>query len=74
MFLETFLVMASRAPVALLMLMLGLSSLLGSVLYSSYVAAFIGLGLTFWGARLPRPCQHDIECVRQILEEVASTD
>jgi hypothetical protein len=22
---------------------------------------------------LPRPCQHDIECVRQILEETAST-
>jgi hypothetical protein len=23
---------------------------------------------------LPRPCQHDIECVRQILEETASAD
>jgi hypothetical protein len=38
--------------IALLILILGLSSLLGSVLYNSYVAAFIGLGLTFWGALL----------------------
>jgi hypothetical protein len=38
--------------VAFLMLVLGLFSLSTSVLYSSYVAAFIGLGLTFWGALL----------------------
>ena len=38
--------------IALMMLVLGLVSLLGSVLYSSYVAAFIGLGLSFWGALL----------------------
>lgn len=38
--------------VALTMLILGLLSLLGSAFYSSYVAAFIGLGLSFWGALL----------------------
>jgi len=38
--------------VALLMLILGLSSLLGSVFYSSYVAAFVGVSLSFWGALL----------------------
>lgn len=38
--------------IALMMLVLGLVSLLGSAAYNSYVAAFIGLGLTFWGALL----------------------
>jgi hypothetical protein len=38
--------------VALMMLILGLVSLLGSAVYDSYVAAFVGLGLTFWGALL----------------------
>jgi hypothetical protein len=38
--------------IALLMLVLGPVSLLGSVVYNSYVAAFVGLGLTFWGALL----------------------
>jgi hypothetical protein len=38
--------------IALIMLVLGLVSLSGSAFYSSYVAAFIGLGLTFWGALL----------------------
>jgi hypothetical protein len=33
-----------------LMLLLGLVALLGSFLSSSYILAFIGLGLTFWGA------------------------
>jgi hypothetical protein len=33
-----------------LMLMLGLIALLSSVFVSSYILAFIGLGLTFWGA------------------------
>lgn len=32
------------------MLLLGLIALLSSILYSSYILAFIGLGLTFWGA------------------------
>jgi hypothetical protein len=31
------------------LLLLGLGSLIGSVYYSSYILAFIGLGLTFWG-------------------------
>lgn len=38
--------------IALMMLVLGLVSLLGSAVYNSYVAAFIGLGLTLWGALL----------------------
>lgn len=38
--------------IALTMLVLGLVSLLGSAAYNSYVAAFVGLGLTFWGALL----------------------
>jgi hypothetical protein len=38
--------------IALMMLVLGLVSLLGSAVYNSYVAAFVGLGLTFWGALL----------------------
>jgi hypothetical protein len=38
--------------IALMLLVLGLVSLLGSTAYNSYVAAFIGLGLTFWGALL----------------------
>jgi hypothetical protein len=38
--------------VALAMLILGFASLLASALYDSYVSAFIGLGLTFWGALL----------------------
>jgi hypothetical protein len=38
--------------IALMLLVLGLVSLLGSTAYNSYVAAFIGLGLTFWGAIL----------------------
>jgi hypothetical protein len=46
--------------VALLMLVLGLVSLLGSAFYASYVAAFIGLGLAFWGALLLflKPTKH----------------
>ena len=38
--------------IALMMLALGLVSLLGSAFYASYVAGFIGLGLTLWGALL----------------------
>jgi hypothetical protein len=38
--------------IALMLLVLGLVSLLGSAVYNSYVAAFVGLGLTFWGALL----------------------
>lgn len=38
--------------IALMMLILGLASLLGSAFYASYVAGFIGLGLAFWGALL----------------------
>jgi hypothetical protein len=38
--------------IALMMLVLGLVSLLGSAAYNSYVASVIGLGLTFWGALL----------------------
>lgn len=37
-------------PIAYSMLLLGLVALLGSFLSSSYILAFIGLGLTFWGA------------------------
>jgi hypothetical protein len=33
-------------------LLLGLISLLASAVYDSYVAAFVGLGLTFWGVLL----------------------
>jgi len=40
-------------PIAYSMLLLGLVALLGSILSSSYVLAFIGLGLTFWGALFP---------------------
>jgi len=36
--------------IAFLMLLLGLVSLLMSFLLGSYILAFIGLGLTFWGA------------------------
>jgi hypothetical protein len=36
--------------IALMVLVLGLVSLLGSAAYNSYVVAVIGLGLTFWGA------------------------
>ncbi len=36
--------------VSLGMLILGLISLLASAIYDSYVAAFVGLGLAFWGA------------------------
>ena len=38
--------------VALVLLVLGLVSLLGSAFSNSYVVAFIGLGLAFWGALL----------------------
>jgi hypothetical protein len=38
--------------VPIVMLVLGLVSLLGSAFYVNYVLAFIGLGLTFWGALL----------------------
>jgi hypothetical protein len=38
--------------VALMLFVLGLVSLLGSTFSNSYVAGFIGLGLTFWGALL----------------------
>jgi hypothetical protein len=40
------------SKVALIMLLLGLISLLASAIYDSYVLAFIGLGLAFWGALL----------------------
>jgi hypothetical protein len=40
----------ARDTVPYLLLLLGLASLLTSAFYSSYVLAFIGLGLTFWGA------------------------
>jgi hypothetical protein len=36
----------------LMLLFLGLISLFASAIYTSYVTAFIGLGLTFWGALL----------------------
>ena len=39
-------------PIALGMLTLGLAFLFSSVFYSSYIPAFVGLGLTFWGALL----------------------
>ncbi|MCJ7719716.1 hypothetical protein MUO69_07290 [Candidatus Bathyarchaeota archaeon] len=39
-------------PIALGMLTLGLAFLVLSVLYSSNTPAFVGLGLTFWGALL----------------------
>jgi DNA-directed RNA polymerase subunit M/transcription elongation factor TFIIS len=39
-------------PIALGMLTLGLAFLVLSVLYSLYIPAFVGLGLTFWGALL----------------------
>jgi len=42
----------TNKAIALIMLSLGPVSLLGSAFYSSYVAAFTGLGLTFWGALL----------------------
>jgi len=38
--------------VAYTLLILGLTSLAGSILYTSSILAFIGLGLTFWGALL----------------------
>jgi len=38
--------------VALALLILGFGSLIASTFYDSYVIAFIGLGLTFWGALL----------------------
>jgi hypothetical protein len=37
-------------PIVYSMLLLGLVALLGSILSSSYILAFIGLELTFWGA------------------------
>ena len=40
----------ARDIVPYALLLLGLASLLISAFYSSYVLAFIGLGLTFWGA------------------------
>jgi hypothetical protein len=40
----------ARDVVPYILLLLGLASLLSSAFYSSYVLAFIGLGLTFWGA------------------------
>jgi hypothetical protein len=40
----------ARDLVPYILLVFGLASLLSSVFYSSYVLAFIGLGLTFWGA------------------------
>jgi len=40
----------ARDIVPYALLLLGLVSLLTSAFYSSYVLAFIGLGLTFWGA------------------------
>ena len=40
----------ARDLVPYILLIFGLASLLSSVFYSSYVLAFIGLGLTFWGA------------------------
>ena len=39
-------------PIAVGMLTLGLVFLIPSVFYSSYVPAFVGLGLAFWGALL----------------------
>jgi len=39
----------ARDMVPYVLLLLGLTSLLTSAFYSSYVLAFIGLGLTFWG-------------------------
>jgi hypothetical protein len=41
---------SARDIVPYLLLLFGLTSLAGSVYYSSYILAFIGLGLTFWGA------------------------
>lgn len=41
---------SSRNLVSFLMLLLGLISLLSSMFVNSYILAFIGLGLTFWGA------------------------
>jgi hypothetical protein len=41
---------ASFSSIPYSMLLLGLVALLGSFLSSSYILAFIGLGLTFWGA------------------------
>jgi hypothetical protein len=40
----------ARDTVPYVLLLLGLASLFTSVFFSSYVLAFIGLGLTFWGA------------------------
>ena len=40
----------ARDIIPYLLLLLGLASLTGSVYCSSYILAFIGLGLTFWGA------------------------
>jgi hypothetical protein len=42
----------ARDLIPYILLVFGLASLLSSVFYSSYVLAFIGLGLTFWGALL----------------------
>lgn len=42
----------SRRIVPYAMLLLGLVSLAGSAFYSSYVLAFVGLGLAFWGGLL----------------------
>jgi hypothetical protein len=40
----------ARDTIPYVLLLLGLASLFTSVFFSSYVLAFIGLGLTFWGA------------------------
>lgn len=39
----------ARDTVPFLLLIFGIASLLTSAFYSSYILAFIGLGLTFWG-------------------------
>ena len=41
---------AAYSKIAILFLVPGVLSLLFSILYESQVAAFVGLGLTFWGA------------------------
>jgi hypothetical protein len=45
----TFIDFQARDLVPYVLLLLGLASLLTSAFYSSYVLAFIGLGLTLWG-------------------------
>jgi hypothetical protein len=46
---ETILEFRARDTVPYLLLIFGIASLLTSAFYSSYVLAFIGLGLTLWG-------------------------